>query len=253
MNYQNKKNKYEKLLNEYLDESKIIFNKNKSKILELQEDEVFQACWDDSIYRRTLPDYWFISNKQNLISMYTGKPVWVKQNKRKDGTICYKYYINDGEKRKLKSIEVHNLIALVFNSETYGRAGHLLNTEGVYAFGIKKQGELKVNGHHKNGNHDDNNPNNIQIITTPVHIKLDNIPNPNLKDEDKENEFMGELANLIVEEEPDKITLIQTGYSYDKVNDVYNMDSNISINTIDKLLFSKEALKQINIIDSLLK
>ena len=239
-----KQTDYAQVICDHFNASKPILS-NKNNELMLQDDEIFLPCWADIPTRRTFPKYWYISQYDNLISAWNNKVKWIEPHERPDGNKCYKYIIKFENEAHLKTVETHNLLGLVFGSEAYGRAKELLKQDGVYAFGIKQKGIIRVNGHHKDGNHNNNTPDNIQFITTPVHILLDKIPSHNATDEDIFR-FMIDLSKLAEQEEPNKATIILTGDTYSKKTGEYiGNDGNISIHALNSITLSKEALMQV--------
>lgn len=205
-------------------------------------------CYADTPRRYQLPKYWFVSDKTHLVSVESGEPVWLKNNERSNGSIYYKFVITkeDGS-MQIKNIEAHNLIGLVSGSETYGRAGDLLDQEGVISFGVKKKGVLKNNGHHMDGDHNNNDPDNIQFVTTDIHTLMDSAPAPDA-DEEKQFRFMEKLGKLASQEEPNKISVFFDGYEYDEAEEKYVKGLKKSIHATNKIKLSPRAFEELMII-----
>lgn len=212
---------------------------NKNKQLVIAEDEIFKQCYADTPTRNTFPVYWFTS-KYHLLTFYNGKIKWIEGYDRARGTKFHKYKLKkeDGTSTT-KNIEFHVLVALVFESEVYGRAKELLKEYGVYAFGVKSKNTIKANCHHED-NLLNNDPGKLQIISTPVHTLLDSIPNLEAT-EKKHMEFMKRFSKLVEKEEPNKISLITTGYSCDDKEQQYKRDAEIGIHAMNNIYISPHA------------
>ena len=243
---------YAEAFAEALEEGTPIYStSNPDKRLVIADNETFRQCWTDTPTRRTFPKYWFTSDYCNLVSMKNGKPKWIEGYKKNKTGKCYKYVIYDdnGEMKK-KNIEAHNLLALVFESETYGRAAELLEQDGVYSFGTKNNEKLSNTGHHKLTRK--NTPDNIQIITNQVHTLIDRVPNPNTSTLEQEAKFMQELGELARKEAPNKITVFFSGYSYNPDTNKYTKDVDKSIHATNSIKFTPYAMNQLQSMLSLL-
>lgn len=195
-------------LDEHLASKQPIQNKSRSAELILHDDEVFEPCYAETIERKSFPKYWFLSNYLNVVSLATSRPVWIKTNYRKDGSAYYKYV--DSETGQTRNIEAHNLVALVFGSNAFGKANELLKQDGVNAFGVKQKGTLKVNGHHRNLNHADNDPDNIQLLTTTAHDLLHAMPGMDCSDEES-FAYMKRLSAFASQECPNQAFILLGG------------------------------------------
>lgn len=236
---------YADLFKAALEEDRPVYStSNPDKRLVIADGERFRQCWTDTPTRKTFPKYWFISDRCNLISMESGEPKWIEGYKKNKTGKCYKYIIYDGDTMQKKNIEAHNLVALVFESEVYGRASELLEQNGVFSFGTKSKEKLSNTGHHVDSCRSNNTPNNIQIITNAVHTLIDRIPNPNGTGE-QEIEFMQELGELAAKEEPNKITVLFTGYTYDPKENNWYKDGEKSIHAVNKITLSPYAANQL--------
>lgn len=240
----NKKN-YVENFRQHVAAGRPIYNTDKTDILKTEDGEVFMQCYADTPRRYQFPEYWFVSDKTHLVSMESGEPVWLKNNERANGSICYKFMLKreDGSVQ-IKNIEAHNLIGLVFGSETYGKSRELLDKEGVVSFGPKKKGVLKNNGHHIDQDHNNNDPDNIQFVTTDVHTLMDSSPSPDA-DEEKLFRFMQKLGKLASQEEPDKITVFFDGYKYDEETAQFVKDKKKAIYATKKITLSPRALAEL--------
>lgn len=221
----------------------IYSNKDRTKELVLENDEHFEPCWNPTITRQTLPPCWFLSNKNHyLITMDGDVPVWYEPDIRANSKRWLYYnHIN----KCTKTIEMHNLIGLIYGADVYGKAKQLLEEKGVYAFGVAKTGELNVNGHHENDNHNDNAVENIQFVTTNVHQKvLNNIPNMNA-DSTKQMEYMKTVADVLSEEEPEKISVVFTPEYYDINTGTWNTDNKKYVKAVDGVYFTSNALNDL--------
>ena len=198
------------------------------------KDYTWKQCYSQSNKARSqLPIYWFINRQGDIISFANKQnPYLLPKNKNKYGYYFYNYGVKDKEtgKFKTKTIRLHNLIGIVFNCSTYGKAKELLKDKGVYAFGSKNGKELKVNGHHINDNNADNSINNIQFVSTEAHKLLD-YP---VKDIKSLKQFFNKFGKLAESEEPNSISIISTD---DNIKQIY------STNTIK---LDKHAIKQLN-------
>lgn len=180
------------------------------KQLFIKEDETFKQCYkaDDSV-RKSLPKSWFISEYGTVIDIIDPtKPKWKKKYRKENSkSYCYKYpYEIENGHITYKNIELHNLAAIVWGSYRFGRAKRLLEEKGVQAFGIKRKGIIAVNGHHKDGNKENNHYTNTEMVSTPVHTHLDRAPKTD--DEEQNIKFLVETSALMDEENPDGATVI---------------------------------------------
>lgn len=156
-------------------EDKAIYTISKKKSFIPEENETFVQCWADTPKRKDLPKYWFLSEKENLITISKGKLNLVQKNYKDDGK---KYYYKTSKKDKngkyiIKNIAGHNLQWLVFGARTFGDADRLLNEKGLYAFGTSAN---TLNGHHIDGNGANNAISNGEILTSRFHQLLTHVP-----------------------------------------------------------------------------
>lgn len=217
---------YAQMFQEYISEGKEILNRSKTESLLLEDGEIFVQCYADTPARRLFPPYWFVSDTGNLVSMKTGKPVWIKQNERESGSKFYMFGIKDeyGNHVQYKNVEVHNLVALVHGSDVFGQAEALLKEDGLQAFGVKSKVAPKAQGHHKDGDHSNNRPENIQILTSDMHTVLEKAPLPAASDK-KVFDYLRELSDQLQIEAPNKPVIVFDGYTYNKKNGEYKKNS----------------------------
>lgn len=239
-----KAEKYFEKFTQLLNSGVPIINETTSEQFALEDGEVFKQCWADTTERKTFPKYWFISNKGNLLSVYREKILWLHKNPRvEDGEGCYKYFIKTGKHEKvIKNIEIHNLVGLVFDSESFGLAEQKLKKEGVYAFGVNNKEVENVQGHHLDGNHENNNPTNIKFLTDKVHILLDSIPSPEANG-DEEIKFMEKFSEIARKENPNGISIILPRYSYNIDTKQWNITSDIK--STKKIIVTKNFVNQL--------
>lgn len=216
-----KKNRYKKMIKHTPEEWVEIFQdiiirdvpilNNDGERLIIGEDEIFRQCYDpEDTPRKSLPAFWFVSNKGNVIDIsQPEQPEWRNKYYRKESnSYCYKYplLLEDGSIAS-KNVEMHNLIGIVFDSYRFGKANKLLDENGLLAFGIKDKRKECVNGHHEDGNKQNNDYTNITMVSTPVHVLLDKVPGADAGQE-KSVKFMQEFSERMDEENPGKITVI---------------------------------------------
>lgn len=155
--YLEKAEEYKQILDEWLSDGNPIFTHrvDNRKELELQDGEYFVPCFDpDKPARNELPIFWFYSNYDNLVSVYTDritgekKVIWLPpktDGKDPRGVQKWNHLITG----KIKSMKAYSLGALVMNAEnTFGRAKELLELFGTYAYGLVDD-QWNVNGHHE--------------------------------------------------------------------------------------------------------
>jgi hypothetical protein len=188
-----------------------------NEVLTPVEDEEWRQCYDaNNVARSQLPPYWFVSNKGRLISLYNDKPYLLPPD-MPYGRAAYHFYVHTADGRyTTKIIRAHNLCGLVFGDLKYGQADKIIEDEGLSAF--NHNADIQVNGHHINGNKTDNDPDNIQFLTAEMHKVISNIPQQsNVKNiNKKELDFIQKLSDQAAVEEPNQITILLTGMTYDK-------------------------------------
>ena len=210
---------------------------------EAKEGEVFRQCYADIPERRTFPKYWFVSNYGNLISVKEKKLVWVHKIPREDlRHYTYKYFITIGEEKVIKNIQLHNLVGLVFGSESFGKATELLKEKGVYAYGVKNSKEDRTQGHHIDGDSTNNKPENIKFVTDKVHSLLDSVPSIEATEE-KQNNFIEKFGNLMKEENPNAITILLPGQTFK--NGEWVVDKSSDITSTRKIYVTENFIREL--------
>lgn len=212
------------------------------------EDELFLQCYADTPERKTFPKYWFVSQIGTLISVYGNRLQMIHKNKRaRENRFYYKYTIltlEEGQmKRKIKSINLHNLVALVFGSYAYGTAKDKLEQKGVYAFGTTIDA---VNGHHMDDKATTNNPDKLEFVTGEVHKLIHSAPKVSDPAE-KHFEYMKKLGEIASKEEPRQATILFTDECYDSIDDYLKgnvkHDGKTGIQGTNKLTFTEQGMK----------
>lgn len=236
--------KFERLM---LEGSPIINRTTKETYIPL-EDELFLQCYADTPERKLFPKYWFVSQIGTLISVYNNELRMVHKNKRvQENRYSYKYTIFvdvDGQNKAYKkSIELHNLVGLVFGSYVYGSAKDKLEQKGVYAFGTTPD---TVNGHHMDSDATTNNPNELELVTVEVHKLIHSAPKVS-DPEEKHFEYMKKLGEIASKEEPRQATILFTDECYDSIDDYLKgnvkHDGKTGIQGTNKLTFTEQGMK----------
>ena len=238
---------YLELFIELYNNGEPIINNTTKEVFEAQIGEEFRQCWADTIERRLFPKYWFVSQIGNLLSAKKDKIQWIHKNKRENSNkISYKFLADkgDGQGAKLHNVEEHDLVALVWGAETFGRAEELVKEKGLEAFGINSKTELNIQGHHKNRNDKDNSVENIKLVTNQVHVAIENAPSF-AAPEEKHVEYMQEIGELMAVENPTSISVIFTGEVYDKTTGEWSDDGDIDVFATKKITLSPTAYMQI--------
>lgn len=216
--------------------------------LHVELDEVFEQCYKPgNRVREMLPKYWFLSNYGNNISMYGKKPLWLMKDED-NGRYSYHYmFYNEDGTSNLKNIELHNLLGIVFGSNSYGKAAELLEEKGVAAFGVKSKKNPVAQGHHKDGDKGNNVPENIEFVTGTVHDVIHAAP-PVAASAEEAFKYLKRLGNVLDEEEPNKITVLLTDQTYNPKTGVWTEGAGRAIYATDKVFFTENAVKELNAI-----
>lgn len=143
--------------------------------------------------RKKLPPYWFVNDKGDLISVHGKTPKFLKKDHQVKEPKGYGYHYD-----RNKNIEAHNLVGLVFESKTFGDAEKLIKKHGLKAFGNKPG---QVNGHHQDGNKENNTPSNIVFTTVEAHRMAHKINEEN----------MSEKGKVAAVQEPNSVTMVIEG------------------------------------------
>lgn len=183
------------------------------------EDESFFQCYADTPERKIFPKYWFVSREGTLISVYCNGLRMIHKNKRvRENRYYYKFTVQeDGQGRKIKSINLHNLVGLVFGSYAYGTAKDKLGQNGVYAFGTTPN---SINGHHEDRNATTNNPDELEFVTGEVHKLIHTAPKATDPDK-RQFEYMKKFGDIARKEEPRQATVLLTDECYNSVEDYF--------------------------------
>ena len=206
-------------------------------------DEVFKQCWADTVTRRTLPTYWFVSNYANLISAGEKKLKLVHKEPRKDsGKFSYKYVIRENGEAHVKNIEGHDLAWLVFGADSFGLAEELFQEKGIHAFGVRSKEGLNVQGHHKDGDDINNDPENGKFVTDRVHTLFDQIPSLDASDKEQIG-FMKNLGKMMDQENPDKITILWTDDVYDPKTGKWTKDGKKDITAESSIVLTGDGME----------
>ena len=222
-----------------------IMNETTGEIFVAADDEEFRQCYAETPARRMLPMYWFLSNKENLLSLKKDRIQWLNKNPRQGrDTVCYKFKLATTDGKKTKNIEAHDLMGLVWESDSFGLATDLLNEKGVKAFGIHSKTETAVQGHHRDTNETNNNPDNILFVSNQVHPLLHNAPKHDASPE-KEIKYMQELGEVMTKENLHKLTIVFTGEVYDQRTGTWSNDGCVDVFSTDKINLSYTAVKQL--------
>lgn len=245
-----KKYYYDKFRELFNSGDPIIDNTN-GAVFEATEGEVFLQCYEDAPERNTFPMYWFVSNRGNLISVKEDKLIWVHPNRRaKSQRYSYKYVIVDDDnpdKATIKNIELHNLVGLVFESGAYGTAAQKIKEEGVYAFGVRSQEGTCAQGHHKDGNNTNNDPNNIKFVSARVHTLFDSVPKPDAPEQDV-LAFMKKFGDVASAECPDAITVYLPGQTYNTKTGRWETDKSNDIVATKSITVTDDFVKELETI-----
>lgn len=235
------KEKFERLLAE----TDVIYTRKKDEYLVLDENikwkQVYKA---DDEARKVFPNYWFLDNEGHLASI-CGKKISLIKSNFHDATKRYKeyiYYINENDELLKRKVYVHQLVAIVFNSLYYGKAKKKLQNDGLNGFGLQDD---CLNVHHIDCNKNNNNIENLELLTKQTHYTMNAVPEQ--KKADKKNFFyMQRLADVVADEEPDRMTVYVDSINIIDALDKFYYDSSEykSIHALDEITLSKNAIKE---------
>ena len=244
---------YENKFNELVNSGKPIIDNTTHEIFEASENEEFRQCYEDTPERKTFPKYWFVSNMGNLISVCENKLVLLHKNQRGNSDkCCYKYMIrNENGNSTLKNIEVHNLVGLVFGAECYGLAAQKLQDDGVYSFGVRTKDGTNVQGHHKDGEHANNDPGNIKFLTSRVHSLFDSVPKPEATAK-KHFEFMKKFGEIAEEECPNGFTILLSEETLNRETGEWISGKRQDIESTKQVVVTENFLREMNVIMNLI-
>lgn len=238
---------YKELFKELYNSGEPIINNTTQEVFESDPDEVFRQCWADTVQRCKFPPFWFVSNKGNLLSVKKDKIRWLNKNRRENSNkISYKFMVDrkDDEGTQIRNVEEHNLVGIVFESESFGKATQLLEEKGIDSIGVNSSSETHVQGHHISQDDTDNRPTNVKFVTDTVHTLITNAPKYNAPEE-KQMAFMKELGEIATEENPNQMTVFMDGSVYDLRTGEWRTDGDVDIFATKKIVLSKTAAKQL--------
>lgn len=243
-----KKKTFEKYLEIFemeINSNEFIFTQDKKEKINISEIKNWKPCYKkgDKI-RELLPQFWFISDKADIISVAKGKAYLLKKDDSDGkGRYSYHFYIHNADDTySMKNIEAHNLLVLVYGGLTYGKADKLLEDRGLYAMGVKDRNKLNVQGHHIKNK--DNSIDNVELLSTKAHDIVHKIPKEVI--DDTCISFMNELGTLATDEEPNKISVLRTGQQVDKNTlEIIEDDTSRLLYATDDVKMSNNAIKQI--------
>lgn len=213
-------------------EDRIIYSLKKDDSFVLADDEEFKQCYSKKDKnRKVLAEYYFLSNKGHLVSVYNKKLTYIKpEREERNGRGSYNLtvYNKDTDRYERKRISSTDLMAAVFRDsiKTYGKAGKIYEKKGLFAFG-RNGSEGTIQAHHIDCDKTNDVPENIELVTTDKIHKIIHKTN-----KDNPNDIL-RLMNTVLEEEPNKCTVIGAADNY-KI-----------IDTKDKLIFTENGYKSL--------
>ena len=261
--YLDKAKEYKAFLDQWLEDGNPIYTHfvESRKELELQDGEFFLQCFDaNKPGRNELPIFWFYSNKDNLVSVWTNritgekKIIWLPPKEDSDnsrGVQKWKHPITDN----IKTIKAYVLGALVFE-KWFGLAEKLINDFGTYAFD-RADDMWNLNGHHEESCK--NNPTriydheNILLVDVRSHTLLRDIKTQQgairradpVKAQALSTDLMEEIANVVSFESPDRGVIVWAGESYDKQGNFTNDKGAYAYRYLDEYLLGHEWIIEI--------
>ena len=243
---------FRRLFTELYNAGEPILNQTTNEVFEPDPDEVFRQCWADTITRRNFPRFWFVSEKGNLLSVKKDRIQWLNKNKRDNSNkISYKFMVETPDGTRVRNVEEHNLVGLVWGSEAFGTAAELLESQGLDAFGINSKEEDHVQGHHISHDDTDNTPGNIKFLTDKVHTILEKAPRYDAPEE-KHLDYMVDLGKVMDKENPNAITVVFTGDVYNKQTGTWSNTGESDVFSTNKITLSPKAAMQLQSIMKLL-
>lgn len=238
--------KYKNLFIELYNKEEVeIVNNTTKEVFVAEDGEEFRQCWADTSTRRYFPKFWFVSRIGNVLSVKSDKIVWLNKNRRENSNkISYKFAIPTEDGTQIRNVEEHNLVGLVWGSESFGLATELLEEKGLNAFGVNSKSEDHVQGHHVSNDDTDNDVDNIKFVTDKVHVVLGNAPTYADPEEDH-IEYMKELADVIGRENPKSFSVVFTGDVYDIATGKWSNTGEKNVFATNKLTISQRAIEDI--------
>lgn len=233
-----KVNNFKEKFETAMKEERPIYNKDGQQLM-LEADEYFKQCYSpDKSGRNELPQYWFLSNKEHLISVEKKEPRWLSDDaESRNGRGRYQFVKEDGLR---ESVEAATLQALVFDSYIFGEdAKRLLKEKGLKAFG-RVDNPVALNTHHIEGKGNEA-AEQLEIVKSLVHIPLHKNP----KTEHEKIEHMLELAEVATKEAPEKIVYVSDGIVMDRETGEWSDDGRIEIRDDVQISFSEDGFKSL--------
>ncbi len=141
--------------------------------VELRQGERFRQCYKpDTPVLEELPEYWFVSRYGTVLTFETGKIKCLRNSPQ----VCKSYpkitYLDRSDNTKKHCIRVHDLVALVYGSDVFGKANELLQEKGKSAFGSNADPD-NVQGHHIADKENIYDPNNVQLMRSGLHRAIE--------------------------------------------------------------------------------
>lgn len=241
---------YRQIFEDYINSNRPIKTLDGQIELKIEDDMQWQQAYDpDDNIRKAFPEYWFVSEKGDVVSVHlNGKRVYLL---RKDdgGDGYYDYHMNiqneDGT-MTTKRLGTQNLVGLVFGAYAYGEAKEMLNEKGIYGFGRKQTGVSAVNGHHINADKKDNSYGNIEFVSTDIHNVIDTFPKGDAPVK-KQVEYLKKFGRQAGKEVPNEISVLLSGHTWDRKTGEYLGDTGETyIYSTKKLPMTIKAMNQIN-------
>lgn len=243
---------YKKIFDEFLASGEPVTTRDKTQTLQIDKNTRWKQCYDpDHNIRKHYPEYWFVSEDGKLISIsgnkaYLNKPDFSTFGGRPTYRINLKNPDGTSDSRRIKA---YNLVNLVFGGSVYGeKAEEILRKEGLSAF-TREKGKPSLVGHHIDNKPEHNNVENIEIMSTVIHDMVSHVPKG---DDDRPNrikDFLRRYATAATKEEPNKISVLQTGQAYDGESKEFIDDSGIRLIFGTQILYlTKEAADQLKLV-----
>jgi len=224
-------NKYIDKFNELLKAKTTVSNHKGTEQITLSDNLSWQQCYKaNDPLRCNFPLHWFVSEKGDVLSL-KGTPCLLNKNiKQKSGYVYYRYDIKTPNGHKSKHIKAHILVSLCFDVLKYGKAQEIIDLQGVHAYEKRF-----IHTHHQHSDTTDNSAKNIEVLSSDAHIAIS-------KKRMNTQNAMIQLGRMAANEEPDKITVLQTDEMISGENKKTHTRALLSV---DKVEIKKEALLQL--------
>lgn len=153
-----------------LKEGDIIYSLKKDKQYTFTTEYGWRCAYsqDKTLVHRQLPQFWYVNEVGDVISVaHNNRAVYVIPDYYLTKKyLRYHFSLPDG---KQKTISVHNLCGLVWDSPMSADARQLIETKGVYAIGTRND---QVNGHHTDGDITNNHWSKIEFLIKKPHTSM---------------------------------------------------------------------------------